>query len=73
MPLYMISFGYQPEVWAGLIKRPEDRTETVSRMLSEAGCQLHGLWYMRALVRASVARKREWASDRGPFSTFEYR
>ncbi|PWU17586.1 MAG: GYD family protein [Candidatus Rokuibacteriota bacterium] len=45
MPLYMITFGYQPEVWAGLVKSPENRTDTVSRMLEDAGCKLHGLWY----------------------------
>ena len=24
MPLYMSSFGYKPEVWAGLIRSPEN-------------------------------------------------
>ena len=45
MPLYMIEFGYTPEVWAGLIKSPENREETVRRILEEAGCKLHNLWY----------------------------
>jgi uncharacterized protein with GYD domain len=45
MPLYMVSFGYEPEVWAGLIKSPENRTETVSRIIEDAGCKLEGLWY----------------------------
>jgi uncharacterized protein with GYD domain len=45
MPLYMISFGYEPEVWAGLVKSPENRTESVGRMLEDAGCKLEGLWY----------------------------
>lgn len=45
MPLYMASFGYQPEVWAGLIKSPENREETVRQILDEAGCKLLGLWY----------------------------
>ena len=45
MALYMASFGYEPEVWAGLIKSPENRTETVSRILEDAGCKLEGLWY----------------------------
>jgi uncharacterized protein with GYD domain len=45
MPLYMVEFGYTPEVWAGLIKNPENREETVRRSLEEAGCQLHNLWY----------------------------
>lgn len=45
MPLYMVSFGYRPEVWAGLIASPENREETVGRILEGAGCKLHGLWY----------------------------
>jgi uncharacterized protein with GYD domain len=45
MPLYLAEFGYTPEVWAGLIKSPENREETVSRILEEAGCKLHNLWY----------------------------
>src|ERR671930_2474386 len=45
MPLYMSSFGYTPEVWAGLIRSPENREETVGRILEEAGCKLKGLWY----------------------------
>ncbi len=45
MSLYMAAFGYKPEVWAGLIKSPENRTETVSRILEDAGCKLKGLWY----------------------------
>jgi uncharacterized protein with GYD domain len=45
MPLYMCTFGYEPEVWAGLVKSPENREETVGRMLEEAGCKLRGLWY----------------------------
>jgi uncharacterized protein with GYD domain len=45
MPLYMSTFGYKPEVWAGLVKSPENREETVSRILEDAGCKLRGLWY----------------------------
>ena len=45
MPLYMSTFGYKPEVWAGLVKSPEDREEAVGQILEEAGCKLHGLWY----------------------------
>ncbi|MGD0713455.1 MAG: GYD domain-containing protein [Gaiellaceae bacterium] len=45
MPLYMISFGYKPEVWAELIRRPANREEALGRILEEAGCKLHGLWY----------------------------
>lgn len=45
MPLFMSTFGYKPEVWAGLIRSPENREEVVGRILEEAGCKLQGLWY----------------------------
>ena len=45
MPLYMSTFDYKPEVWAELVHNPENRTETVSRILEDAGCKLKGLWY----------------------------
>lgn len=45
MPLYLVEFGYTPEVWAGLVKSPENREETVRQILEEAGCKLHNLWY----------------------------
>jgi uncharacterized protein with GYD domain len=45
MPLYMSTFGYKPEVWAELIKSPENREETVREILEQAGCKLQGLWY----------------------------
>ena len=45
MPLYMSTFDYTPEVWAELVHSPENRTESVSRILENAGCKLKGLWY----------------------------
>ncbi|HWQ23021.1 MAG TPA: GYD domain-containing protein [Gaiellaceae bacterium] len=45
MPLYLVEFGYTPEAWAGLVKSPENREETVRRILEDAGCKLHNLWY----------------------------
>ena len=45
MPLYMLTFGYKPEVWAGLIRSPENREEAVGRILEDAGCKLNGLWF----------------------------
>jgi uncharacterized protein with GYD domain len=45
MPLYMVEFGYTPEVWAGLIRSPENREESVRRILEDAGSKLHNLWY----------------------------
>jgi uncharacterized protein with GYD domain len=41
----MSAFGYKPEVWAGLIRSPENREEVVGRILEEAGCKLRGLWF----------------------------
>jgi len=41
----MSTFDYEPEVWAELVHNPENRTETVSRLLEDAGCKLKGLWY----------------------------
>jgi hypothetical protein len=35
MPLYMSTFEYKPEVWAELVHSPENRTETVTRILDE--------------------------------------
>jgi uncharacterized protein with GYD domain len=40
-----VDFEYKPEVWAELVHSPENRTETVSRILDDAGCKLKGLWY----------------------------
>jgi len=45
MPLYMVEFGYTPDVWAAFVKSPENREETVRRMLEEVGCKLHNIWY----------------------------
>ncbi len=45
MPLYMAEFGYTPEAWAGLVKSPENREETVRQILEDAGGMLHGIWY----------------------------
>jgi len=45
MPLFMSTFDYEPEVWADLVRNPENRTESVSRILADAGCKLKGLWY----------------------------
>jgi uncharacterized protein with GYD domain len=45
VPLFMSTFGYKPEVWAGLIRSPENREEVVGRILEEAGCKLRGLWF----------------------------
>src|SRR5438093_1433729 len=60
MPLYMSTFGYKPEVWAGLVKSPENREKAVSQILEEAGCELRGLWYAFSVEapRSSTALSR---------------
>ena len=45
MPLYMVEFGYTPEVWADLVKSPENRQETVRSILEDAGATLHDVWF----------------------------
>src|SRR5262245_53589986 len=45
MPLYLIKFSYTPEAWAKLIKKPEDRRETIGPLLDAVGGKLHGLWF----------------------------
>ena len=45
MALFMCSFGYTPEVWAGLIRSPENRKDVVGKILEDAGCKLQDLWY----------------------------
>ena len=45
MALYMVRFSYTPESWAALVKSPENREETVRRMLKESGASLEHIWY----------------------------
>jgi uncharacterized protein with GYD domain len=45
MSLFMSTFDYEPEVWAELVRNPENRTEAVSQILEDAGCKLKGLWF----------------------------
>ncbi|HSO54920.1 MAG TPA: GYD domain-containing protein [Actinomycetes bacterium] len=45
MPLYLAKFSMTPEAWAKLIKEPEDRRETVGRLLEANGGKLLGFWY----------------------------
>ena len=81
MALYMCTFGYTPEVWAGLIDSPENREETVGRILEEAGCQLRGLWYafgeadgfalIEAPSNSSMAGIAVKIASSGAFRTFE--
>jgi uncharacterized protein with GYD domain len=45
MPLYLSKVSYTPEAWASLIKKPEDRRETIGPLVEAMGGKLHGFWY----------------------------
>jgi uncharacterized protein with GYD domain len=45
MPSYMIQVSYTPEVLAGFIKKPTDRTEVISKLVSKIGGKLVGSWF----------------------------
>ena len=45
MAHYLIQGGYAPEAWAGLIKKPEDRTAAVRAAVESLGGKLECLYY----------------------------
>ena len=45
MPLYMTQFSYTSEAWAALAKKPENRTEAVSKLLQHFGGRLLNVYY----------------------------
>ncbi len=45
MPLYMAQFAYTPEAWTAFTKKPENRTEPVSKLCQQFGGRLVGLYY----------------------------
>ena len=45
MPLYKLDFAYTPEIWAGLTRSPEDRTEAIRTAVQAAGGRLIGVYY----------------------------
>ena len=81
MSLYMCTFGYTPEVWAKLIESPENREESVGRMLEDVGCKLEALWYafgegdgfalIEAPDNASMAGAAVRFASSGAFRKFE--
>jgi uncharacterized protein with GYD domain len=59
VPLFLTKFSMTPEAWAKMIKEPEDRRESVGRLLEAAGGKLHGYWTRSATTTAT-------SSARGP-------
>ena len=45
MPSYMIQLSYSPEVLAGFIKKPIDRTEVIGKLVQKIGGTLVGSWF----------------------------
>lgn len=45
MAIYITQGRYTREAIKGLIVKPEDRADAVSRLLSKAGCRLIGLYF----------------------------
>ena len=45
MPSYLIQLSYKPEVLAGFMKRPVDRTEVISKLAVKIGGTLVGSWF----------------------------
>lgn len=44
MPIFVSRGNYTREAIAGMIAKPEDRTEAVSKLLAAVGGKLHGLY-----------------------------
>ncbi len=45
MPLYMTQFAYTAEAWAALAKKPENRTEAISKLLKHFGGRLVSVYF----------------------------
>jgi uncharacterized protein with GYD domain len=45
MPMYLTRFSYTPEIWARLVKNPEDRRAAARQYIESVGGRLHGFWY----------------------------
>jgi uncharacterized protein with GYD domain len=44
MPTYLVQASYTTDAVSALIKRPQDRTEVVRKMMEELGGRLIGIW-----------------------------
>jgi uncharacterized protein with GYD domain len=45
MALYMIQAAYTAEAWSEFVKRPQNRAETVGKVIEKMGGKLIGFWY----------------------------
>ena len=45
MPHFLFQVSYTPESWAGLIKSPENRRETIAKLMTNAGGKLDDLYF----------------------------
>lgn len=45
MATYMLQYSYKPEVWAALVKSPQNRREAVSNVITQTGGKLIGCWF----------------------------
>jgi uncharacterized protein with GYD domain len=45
MPSYMMQLSYTPEVLAGFIKKPVDRTAVINKLMQKIGGTLVGSWF----------------------------
>ncbi len=41
---YMIQVSYTPAAWAALLKKPENRTAAVSKVIEKLGGKANGFW-----------------------------
>jgi len=45
MPLYMTQFAYTPDAWATLIKKPQNREDTLRGLIDKLGGRLVSFYY----------------------------
>ncbi len=45
MPSYLYQISYSTSAWAGMIKKPQDRSEAVSKVVEKLGGKVIGFWF----------------------------
>ena len=45
MPSYMVQVAYTSESWAGMVKKPQDRTVVVGKVIEKLGGTLASAWF----------------------------